>query len=176
VREIEEKVTGIVNRVTYHNESTGWSVLRVNPFDSPESQVTVTVHQTKVFAGATMEFTGQWSDHYKFSRQFKAEQATEKKPATAAALEKYLGSGLIKGVGSKTAKKIIKHFAAETLTVFEKQIDRLVEVEGIASRKLKSIELAWSEHKAIWEVMIFFRVYDVYPNITGLTIRFRLMP
>jgi exodeoxyribonuclease V alpha subunit len=161
VREIEEKVTGIVNRVTYHSESTGWSVLRVNPFDSPESQVTVTVHQTKVFAGATMEFIGQWSDHLKFGRQFKAEQATEKKPATAAALEKYLGSGLIKGVGPKTAKKIVKHFAAETLTVFEKQIDRLVEVEGIASRKLKSIELAWSEHQAIREVMMFLQGHGI---------------
>jgi ATP-dependent exoDNAse (exonuclease V) alpha subunit len=82
-----------------------------------------------------MEFTGQWSDYPKFGRQFKAEQATEKKPATAAALEKYLGSGLIKGVGPKTAKNIVKHFAAETLTVFEKQIDRLVEVEGIEKKR-----------------------------------------
>ena len=161
MRVIEEKVTGIVNRVTYHSESTGWSVLRVNPFDSPESQVTVTVHQTKVFAGATMEFIGQWSDHPKFGRQFKAEQATEKKPATAAALEMYLGSGLIKGVGPKTAKKIVKHFAAETLTVFEQQIDRLVEVEGIASKKLKSIEKAWSEHQAIREVMMFLQGHGI---------------
>ncbi len=161
MRVIEETVIGIVNRVTYHSESTGWSVLRVDPFNSPESQVTVTVHQTKVFAGATMEFIGQWSDHPKFGRQFKAERATEKKPASAAALEKYLGSGLIKGVGPKTAKKIVKHFAAETLTVFEKQIDRLVEVEGMASRKLKSIEKAWSEHQAIREVMMFLQGHGI---------------
>jgi exodeoxyribonuclease V alpha subunit len=64
-------------------------------------------------------------------------------------------------VGPKTAKKIVKHFAAETLTVFEKQIDRLVEVEGIASRKLKSIELAWSEHKAIREVMMFLQGHGI---------------
>ncbi len=108
-----------------------------------------------------MEFIGQWSDHPKFGRQFKAEQATEKKPATAAALELYLGSGLIKGVGPKTAKKIVKHFAAETLTVFEKQIGRLVEVEGIASKKLKSIEKAWSEHKAIREVMMFLQGHGI---------------
>ena len=158
---IEEQVAGIVNRVTYHNEDTGWSVLRVNPFNSPESQVTVTVHQTKVFAGATMEFTGQWTEHPKFGRQFRADQATERKPATAAALEKYLGSGLIKGVGPKTAKKIVKHFGEETLTVFEAQIDRLVEVPGIAAKKLKSIEQAWSEHKAIREVMMFLQGHGI---------------
>ena len=78
-----------------------------------------------VFAGATMEFHGAWTVHPKFGRQFKAAKAVERKPATAAALEKYLGSGLIKGVGPKTAKKIVKHFGADTLDVFENEIDRL---------------------------------------------------
>jgi len=158
---IEERVAGIVSRVTFHSESTGWSVLRINPFNSPESLVTVTVHQTKVFAGATMEFVGRWTDHPKFGRQFEAEKATEKKPATAAALEKYLGSGLIKGVGPKTAKRIVKHFAADTLNVFEGEIERLVEVPGIATKKLKSIEKAWSEHKAIREVMMFLQGHGI---------------
>ncbi|MBT3309396.1 MAG: AAA family ATPase [Gammaproteobacteria bacterium] len=158
---IEEQVAGIVNRVTYHNEESGWSVLRLSPFNSPESQVTVTVHQTKVFAGATMEFSGKWTDHPKFGRQFKADKATEKKPATAAALEKYLGSGLIKGVGPKTAKRIVKHFAADTLAVFEAEIERLVEVPGIATKKLKTIEKAWSEHKAIREVMMFLQGHGI---------------
>lgn len=158
---IEERVAGIVNRVTYHNETTGWSVLKMNPFNSPQQQVTVTVHQTKVFAGATMEFVGQWTEHPKFGRQFKANKATEKKPASAAALEKYLGSGLIKGVGPKTAKKIVKHFQAETLTVFEKEIERLMEVPGIASKKLDSIQKAWTEHQAIREVMMFLQGHGI---------------
>ena len=71
---------------------------------------TVAVHQMKVFAGATMRFTGAWVQHPKFGRQFKAKYASELRPATAGALEKYLGSGLIKGVGPKTAGRIVRHF------------------------------------------------------------------
>lgn len=89
VNAIEESFAGIVNRVTYHNADNGWSVLRVQPFNAPEQQETVTVHQTKVVAGATMEFTGAWTINPKFGRQFKATKALEKKPATAASLEKY---------------------------------------------------------------------------------------
>lgn len=90
---ILESLRGIINRVTYHNPETGWSVLRVQPFDQPLQQETVTVHQTKVFAGTTMAFRGAWTMDPKYGRQFRATEAVEKKPATAAALEKYLGSG-----------------------------------------------------------------------------------
>ena len=158
---IEESFTGIVNRVTYHNAENGWSVLRVQPFNSPEQQETVTVHQTKVFAGATMIFSGAWTINPKFGRQFKATSAVEKKPATAASLEKYLGSGLIKGVGPKTAKKIVKHFQQDTLDVFENHIERLTEIEGIATKKLQSIEAAWTEHRAIRDVMIFLQSHGI---------------
>jgi exodeoxyribonuclease V alpha subunit len=128
---IIESIRGIVDRVTYHNPDNGWSVLRVLPFDNPHQQETVTVHQTKVFAGATMEFHGSWTVHPKFGRQFIATKAVERKPATTAALEKYLGSGLIKGVGPKTAAKIVKYFGYETLEVFENEIERLTEITGI---------------------------------------------
>ncbi|MEO1926091.1 MAG: helix-hairpin-helix domain-containing protein, partial [Gammaproteobacteria bacterium] len=158
---ITEVLTGIVNRVTYHNPSTGWSVLRVQPFQSPHQQETVTVHQTKVFAGATMEFRGAWVLDNKYGRQFKATEAIEKKPATTAAIEKYLGSGLIKGVGPKTAKKIVKYFQNETLNIFEDDIKRLTEVPGIAKKKLKIIEDAWIEHRAIRKVMMFLQGHGI---------------
>lgn len=158
---LQETLTGIVHRVTYHNVDNGWSVLRVNPFNSPEGQETVTVHQTKVFAGATMEFHGAWIVHPKFGRQFKAFSAIEKKPASSAALEKYLGSGLIKGVGPKTAKKIVKHFGKDTLDIFEGEIERLTEVPGIARKKLARIEKAWLEHRAIREVMMFLQHHGI---------------
>ena len=112
---ITEVLTGIVSRVTYHNPTTGWSVLRVQPFQSPQQQETVTVHQTKVFAGATMEFRGAWTIDHKYGRQFKATEALERKPATTSSIEKYLGSGLIKGVGPQTAKQIVKYFRKDTL-------------------------------------------------------------
>ena len=102
---ITEVLTGIVSRVTYHNPTTGWSVLHVQPFQSPQQQETVTVHQTKVFAGATMEFRGAWTIDHKYGRQFKATEAIEKKPATTASIEKYLGSGLITRGGSANGKE-----------------------------------------------------------------------
>lgn len=158
---IAETLKGIVQRVTYHNSDSGWSVLRITPFDSPGSMETVTVHQTQVFAGATMEFHGAWTVHPQFGRQFKAEKAIEKKPATAAALEKYLGSGLIHGVGPKTAGRIVRHFQEKTLDVFEHDIGRLVEVQGIATKKLKKIEEAWREHRMVREVMMFLQSHGI---------------
>jgi exodeoxyribonuclease V alpha subunit len=136
---ITERIRGIVDRVTYHNADNGWSVLRVLLSNNPHRQETVIVHQTKVFAGATMEFSGSWTVNPKYGRQFNATHAIEHRPATSAALEKYLGSGLIKGVGAKTAKKIVRHFGNDTLDVFEAAIERLTEVPGIAEKKLKTI-------------------------------------
>jgi len=158
---IVESIRGIVDRVTYHNPDNGWSVLRVAPFDNPFQIETVTVHQTRVFAGATMEFFGSWTVHPKFGRQFKATQSIEKKPATAAALEKYLGSGLIRGVGPKIAKKIVAHFGEATLNIFEGAIGRLTEVNGIAQKKLETITAAWVEHRAIRDVMIFLQSHGI---------------
>ncbi len=158
---IEEKLRGIVERITYHNPDNGWSVLRVTPFSGHGELVTVTVHQMRVFAGATMEFIGSWTVHPKFGRQFKAKRAVELKPADAGALEKYLGSGLIKGVGPKTARKIVRHFGKDTLDVFEHDIERLVEVPGIARKKLASISRAWSEHRAVREVMMFLQSHGI---------------
>ena len=158
---IEETVVGIVDRVTYHNADNGFSILRVFPFNNPHQQETIVVHQTKVFAGATMEFSGAWKIHPQHGRQFQATKAVEKKPATSAALEKYLGSGLIKGVGPKTAKSIVSHFGTQTLDVFEGDIDRLTEVPGIARKKLQMISAAWAEHRAIREVMMFLQTHGI---------------
>jgi exodeoxyribonuclease V alpha subunit len=158
---IQEQLSGVVDRVTYHNPDNGWSVLQVLPFDTPDRRETVLVHQTKVFAGATMCFEGAWQVHPKFGRQFSATRAEERKPSSAGALEKYIGSGLIKGVGPKTAKKIVRYFKDQTLEVFEKQIHRLVEVPGIAEKKLEMISAAWTEHRAIRDVMMFLQSHGI---------------
>ena len=124
-------------------------------------EVAVIVHQSKVFAGATMAFYGNWAQHPKFGEQFKAVKVEELKPASANALEKYLGSGLIKGVGPAFAKRIVKHFGKDTLEVFDTDIDRLMEVPGIAKKKLETIVTAWEEHKDIKDVMLFLQSYDI---------------
>lgn len=156
-----ETFVGIIQRVTYHNPENGWSVLRVNPVASPHEVKTVTIHQANVFAGATMEFEGEWQQHPKFGEQFKAHNVIEKKPASASALEKYLGSGLIYGVGPKIAKRIVKYFGKETLDIFEEDMDRLTEVPGIAQTKLEQISSSWTEHREIRNVMLFLQEYGV---------------
>ena len=156
-----ECLSGIVERVTFHNEQNGWSVLKVTSFRDPARMTTVLIHQAKVFAGATMEFWGEWGNHPKHGEQFKAVRAVEKKPATAAALEKYLGSGLIRGVGPATAKRIVGHFKGNTLDVFESKIDELMQVPGIAEKKLEQIKVSWEEHRAIRDVMIFLQGYGI---------------
>ncbi len=159
--EIQEKIRGIVERVTYHDQASGWSVLKVTQFGVTGDPLTVTVHQMRVFAGATMEFTGNWVDHPRFGRQFKARFAVERKPASAAALEKYLGSGLIRGVGPKIARRIVRHFGDRTLQVFEADIEQLTEVPGIAGKKLAVIREAWREHRAVRDVMLFLQEHGI---------------
>lgn len=156
-----ETFVGIIQRVTYHNPENGWSVLRVNPVARPHEVKTVTIHQANVFAGATMEFEGEWMQHSKFGEQFKAHKVIEKKPASASALEKYLGSGLIYGVGPKIAKRIVKYFGKETLDIFEDDMERLIEVPGIAQTKLEQISSSWIEHREIRNVMLFLQEYGV---------------
>ncbi|WP_017730978.1 SF1B family DNA helicase RecD2 [Nafulsella turpanensis] len=156
-----EKLSGIVKRVTFHSPESGWSVLKVTPFGREQEEIAVTVHQSKVFAGATIDFFGEWTNHPKFGRQFKAVRVEERKPATANALEKYLGSGLIKGVGPVTAKRIVKYFGKDTLEIFEHDIDRLTEVPGIAHQKLQSISQAWKEHQEIRNVMMFLQSHGI---------------
>lgn len=156
-----EKLSGVVERITFHNEQNGWSVIKVSSFKDAGRLTTVLIHQAKVFAGATMEFWGAWSHHAKHGEQFKAVKSVEKKPASAAALEKYLGSGLIAGVGPATAKKIVRHFKERTLNVFEDSIDELTDVPGIAEKKLEKIKTSWDEHRSIRDVMIFLQGYGI---------------
>ncbi|MDA3892217.1 MAG: AAA family ATPase [Salinivirgaceae bacterium] len=156
-----EKLIGIIQRVTYHNQENGWTVLKVSPIDRPHELKTVTVHQANVFAGATMEFEGEWVQHAKYGEQFKTQNTFERKPASASALEKYIGSGLIYGVGPKIAKRIVKYFGNETLAVFEDDIERLTEVTGIAQAKLDQIKASWIEHREIRNVMLFLQEYGV---------------
>ncbi|MDB5262261.1 MAG: exodeoxyribonuclease subunit alpha [Adhaeribacter sp.] len=156
-----EKLSGIVKRVTFHSVETGYTVLKVNSFQKPNEELTVVVHQSKVFAGATMDFYGEWANHPSYGLQFKASKVIERKPATAHALEKYLGSGLIKGVGPVTAKRIVRHFGDKTMDVFESSIEKLTEVEGIARLKLEMISKAWIEHQEIRNVMLFLQDHHI---------------
>ncbi len=115
----------------------------------------------EIHAGQTLRLTGFWREHPKYGRQFQATFAQETKPATLTGLEKYLGSGLIKGIGPVTAKRIVAHFGLETLDIIEESCFRLIEVPGIAQKRVEMIRSAWAAQKAIKEVMLFLQGHGV---------------
>lgn len=155
-----EPLQGVVERITYHSEESGYTVAR---FKAPRTSELVTIvgNFANIQAGQTLQLQGIWREHPKYGSQFQVMQYQETKPATITGIEKYLGSGLIKGVGSVTAKRIVAHFGVETLEIIETQIERLAEVPGIAHKRVKLIQAAWSAQKAIKEVMLFLQGHGV---------------
>ncbi|HEY9834074.1 MAG TPA: AAA family ATPase [Stenomitos sp.] len=155
-----EYIEGIVERITFHSDESGYTVARFKVPRTPDL-VTIIGNFAQIEAGQTLKLSGLWRDHPKFGQQFQVTQYRETKPATLTGMEKYLGSGLIKGVGPVTAKRIVAHFGLETLDIIENQIERLLEVPGIAHKRVKMIQSAWEKQKAIKEVMVFLQGHGV---------------
>lgn len=155
-----QTITGSVDRVTYHNEQNGYSVLRflAQGFRDP---VTVTGNFSTISPGESLKLTGWWTSHPQYGDQFKATDYSVVRPATIAGIQKYLGSGLIKGVGPVTARRIVEHFGDRTLDVIEQDISRLSEVKGIARKRVDMIQQAWDEQRAIKVVMLFLQSHGV---------------
>src|ERR687886_731760 len=162
-----EYIEGIVERITFHSDESGYTVARFKVPRTPDL-VTIIGNFAQIEAGQTLKLSGLWRDHPKFGQQFQVTQYRETKPATLTGMEKYLGSGLIKGVGPVTAKRIVAHFGLETLDIIENQIERLLEVPGIAHKRVTMIQSAWEKQKAIKEVMVFLQGHGVchcrYPS------------
>ncbi len=155
-----EFLTGVVERLTYHSEESGYTVARLKTVQSCDL-VTIVGSFANIQAGQTLQLTGVWRDHPQYGAQFQVTHYRETKPATLTGIEKYLGSGLIKGVGPVTAKRIVAHFGLQTLDIIENHIERLIEVPGIAKKRIKMIQTAWSNQKAIKELMVFLQSHGV---------------
>ncbi|MCU0569421.1 MAG: ATP-dependent RecD-like DNA helicase [Oculatellaceae cyanobacterium Prado106] len=155
-----EPLQGVVERITYHSEESGYTVARLKA-PRVSDLVTIVGNFANIQAGQTLQMEGTWREHPKYGAQYQVTQYRETKPATITGIEKYLGSGLIKGVGPVTAKRIVAHFQLETLDIIENQIDRLSEVPGIAKKRVKLIQTAWQTQKAIKEVMLFLQGHGV---------------
>lgn len=138
-----ERLQGIVERVTYHDETAGFTVARL-AVPGNRDLVTIVGRFPAIAAGQTLRLSGYWRDHATYGQQFQIVTAQETKPATLTALEKYLGSGLIKGIGPVTAKRIVAHFGLDTLTIIEEQSERLIEVPGIGKARVAMIQKAWA--------------------------------
>ena len=157
---MQERLSGIVERVTYHNPENGFAVLRVQA-PGRRGLVTVVGHLASVVAGEYVEAAGTWVQDRDHGPQFKADELRATPPHTLAGIEKYLGSGLVKGIGPHFAKKIVAHFGDRTLAVIDESPSYLKEVKGIGPRRIQRIRESWQEQKAVRNIMVFLQSHGV---------------
>lgn len=155
-----EYISGVVERITFANEENGFCVIKIKSKGFSDL-VTVVGNLASVNVGSILKLKGQWKMDSKYGRQFNAFDYREVVPATIAGIEKYLGSGLIKGIGPKYAKRIVRYFKEDTLRVIEEEPDKLINVEGIGKKRLEMIKKAWQEQKEIKNVMLFLQSHGV---------------
>jgi len=169
-----EYISGLVERITYTNEESGFSVIKLKSKGFSEL-ITVVGNLAAVNVGAVLHLKGNWKFDSKYGRQFNAVDYKETIPATITGIEKYLGSGLIKGIGPVYARRIVNCFKEETLKVIEENPDKLICVEGIGQKRVDMIKKAWQEQKEIKNVVMFLqsngvstayavKIYKTYGN------------
>ncbi len=146
-----ESITGVVDIYLFYSESNGYSVFKL------EDGTSIVGNLPKLNEGDRVELTGNWVEHPRYGEQFKVETANISYPTTDAGIIKYLGSGMIHGIGPVTAKRIVGTFGERTLEIFDDNIDRLLEVDGIGKKKLETIKEGWEEQRNIKNVMLFLQ-------------------
>lgn len=154
------RIRCVVERITYQNPDNGYSVLKAH-VKGYNDLVTVVGNLLDANVGSVLLMEGNWKLDRKFGQQFVAEKWEETLPATVYGIEKYLGSGLIKGVGPKFAKRIVTSFGANTLQIIEDTPDRLTEVPGIGDKRIEMIRKGWEQQKEIKNIMLFLQGHDV---------------
>lgn len=154
------RIRCVVERITYQNPENGYSVLKVR-VKGYEDLVAVVGNLLDANVGSVLLVDGNWKVDSKYGRQFVAEKWEETLPATVYGMEKYLGSGLIKGVGPKFAKKIVQRFGVDTFTVIEDDIEILREIPGIGSRRVRMIAESWERQKEVKNIMLFLQEHGV---------------
>ena len=172
----------VLERITYANEETGYTVARVATERTGSELLTVVGALLGAQVGESLRLTGRWRSHPKYGRQFEVESYTTVLPATVQGIRRYLGSGMIKGIGPVMADRMVSHFGTDILRIIEEEPERLVEVPGLGPKRTKRIGEAWEEQKAIKEVMVFLqgvgvstslavRIYKQYGDAAVDTVR-----
>jgi exodeoxyribonuclease V alpha subunit len=154
------ELQGQIERITYINEENGFTIARVKVYGQRDL-VTVVGNLMAPSPGEILKMKGEWANHPKFGEQFKVVHYKSAVPASVYGIQKYLGSGLIKGIGPVMAKRIVQKFGKQTLDVIEKEIEKLAEVEGIGKKRIKMIKTAWDAQKEIRQVMLFLQTHGV---------------
>ena len=178
---------GVLERVTFANPETGYTIARIAPERGGAELVTAVGPLLGAQIGEFLRLRGRWSSHPRYGRQFEVTSYATVLPATAAGIQKYLGSGLIKGIGPVMAERMVAHFGVDIMHVIEDEPGRLIEVDGLGPKRTAMIAAAWAEQKAIKEVMIFLqgvgvstslavRIYKKYGDASVSVVRERAVP
>lgn len=155
-----QKLRCVVERITYQNPENGYSVMRVK-VKGYDELVTLVGNLLEVPAGSVLLCEGDWKVDKRYGSQFVAQTWEEVMPATLYGIEKYLGSGLVKGIGPKFARLIVSRFGLDTIEIIETDIKRLYEVPGIGQKRVEKIAESWEKQKDIKNVMLFLQGYGV---------------
>ena len=156
----ELKITGEVEDIIYQNKDNGYTVFTLTTEDD---EVTCVGTVPDIHSGETLEIRGNWTMHALYGRQVQVQYYEKAMPATAAGMEKYLSSGLIKGIGAKTAKRIVERFGEATFYVIEEKPDMLTEIKGISFDKAQKISEAFCEQHELRRAMMFLQGFDISP-------------
>jgi exodeoxyribonuclease V alpha subunit len=153
-------LTGQIERITYSNEENGFTIARVK-VPGRRDLVTVVGNLMSPMPGEIIKMHGEWTTHPKYGEQFKLVSYKTSVPATVYGIQRYLGSGLIKGIGPVMAGRIAKKFGENSLDIIENEIEKLAQVDGIGKKRIEMIRTAWDEQKEIRDVMLFLQTHGV---------------
>jgi exodeoxyribonuclease V alpha subunit len=158
-------VEGSLERITFANEETGYTVAKVDTGRGAGDLLTVVGALLGAQPGESLRLRGRWGSHPQYGKQFMVDSYSTVLPATVQGIRRYLGSGLIKGIGPRIADRIVEHFGVTALDVIETDVRRLIEVPGLGPKRTKLIAAAWEEQKAIKEVMLFLQGVGVSTSL-----------
>ena len=158
-----EQISGYVDHIIYQNSDNGYTVLELVTGETMTTCVGMLMGLTD---GMNVELEGEYTEHPSYGRQFKAARFTEKEPEDELAIERYLGSGAIKGVGAALAARIVRRFGKETFRIIEEEPERLAEVKGISERKAQEISIQVEEKRSLRSAMLFLQQYGISLNLS----------
>jgi len=158
-----EKIKGVLNKIVYRSPDNNYFIGKML---SEEDNRTITIvgHTLEVQPGEALTVYGKWVTNSKYGKQFEIESIEVMAPATEAGIEKYLGSGLIKGIGPVMAKRVVAKFRLETLKILDTDTDRLSEIDGFAEKRIELVKNEWKKQKYVREIMIFMQNYGISNN------------
>ena len=155
-------ITGRLERIVFHNEENGYTVLRLLP-EKGKDLLTAVGHMVNPQAGVQVHITGRWVENANYGMQIEMHSCEETLPATAEGIKLYLASGLIKGVKLKTAEKIVNRFGVETIRMLDEDPDCLLEISGLGEKLVESIKTSWAEHRGIRDLLLFLQPHGISP-------------